>query len=185
MEYWPETQTQWATNHTCFLRCASDQYTYFALEAWGTCWCSNSYASAIQHGPSTLCPRASRLGGGWAMDLYNITNYTGTFAPTQQPTLGPITMTVSGSPYNINQDIMFNGATIENGVEIIFEGDYVLSFNGAVDAGCSGYTLTLSNGLSQGLLNTNTFIYIHPNYNNANLNFSQGIGSIDLSQTQG
>ena len=56
---------------------------------------------------------------------------------------GNITLTLDDGPYIINRNGTLNSSVhIENGVSIIFDGDYQLTINGNVDAGCFEYDTT-------------------------------------------
>ena len=73
--------------------------------------------------------------------------------------------TVSNSPYFIEQNVMFESnadVIIENGVEIIFNGNYYIEIFGNINCGCNDST-TASTTAKRGLSNTTRYTYIHNN----------------------
>eukprot|EP01084_Bolivina_argentea_P249045 416749_1 len=83
---------------------------------------------------------------------------------------------VSKSPYIVVDDVVIRDTstfTVENGVEIIFMGDYTISIHGSFSCGCSNYdTAPISN--IRGLANPVDFIHIH------GINTSSRVGSISI-----
>eukprot|EP01084_Bolivina_argentea_P286801 492044_1 len=72
------------------------------------------------------------------------------------------TLTLTNSPYYVSSNVLISTNTtisIENGVEIIFTDDYTINLHGNIKA-CSGNNL---NSANVGLIDTNTYIYIHAN----------------------
>eukprot|EP01084_Bolivina_argentea_P273814 466531_1 len=135
LEYWSQPQTNWANIDTCFDKCYTVyQYKYFALQAQGHCFCSNSYDLATQYGTSGNCPQ-SKLGGDWANDLFrvNIETLYPSLMPSKTPTIprpsrAPVTKNPTGQTsmptetiiYSVYPTVFQTNATIKmlNGYKI-------------------------------------------------------------------
>eukprot|EP01084_Bolivina_argentea_P086209 155826_1 len=91
------------------------------------------------------------------------------------------TFLASALPYYVNKNVTFTATSdvsIENGVEIIFGGDYYIEINGNINCGCNEINTTNNN--ERGLADTLTFVYIHKD----NI-FSGNLGSINIVNTAG
>eukprot|EP01084_Bolivina_argentea_P038403 70991_1 len=76
------------------------------------------------------------------------------------------TLSVNNNPYQIIQDVSVSSGvtlTIENGVEIVFMGDYRLSIVGlgAINIGCDSFNSSQIQSTSAGLLDSVIFSFIH------------------------
>eukprot|EP01084_Bolivina_argentea_P147399 257898_1 len=90
------------------------------------------------------------------------------------------TFTVANSPYYIQEPATFTkNVIIENGAEIIFSSNYNIGieFQGNVIAGCND--INTENNNNRGLMNSNTFTYIHVD----DPTFNRESGSVIIKST--